>query len=149
MFAIISRSYYPKQTQGLFVAFDGDRVVLQLAMLELPYLENKQNISAILPGTYWCEYRNHATFGECFQVLDVPGRTGIYFHSGTYAAEKEILDLAVRGVKSRKIDTLGCILPGMRFEDINKDGFLDVYESKKALRVMVATMPKRFQLIIR
>ena len=149
MFAVLSRSYYPKQTQGLFAAFDGDRIVLQLAMLELPYLENKRDISAIIAGEYWCVWEDHPRFGEVYRLQDVPGRSGILIHPGNYASYKIIFDKAAATPKIGKVDTLGCLLPGMRLEDMNGDGNLDAYQSRKALDIMIATMGKRFKLLIK
>lgn len=148
MFVTISRSYGKKQTTGSLSVFDEDTMVFQCKSLELPYLENHQNISCIPPGTYDCERIIHRKHGVCWLVKDVPGRSGILFHAGNFAAERILLERAIlRNV--RKVDTLGCIMPGLRFFDLNDDGNLDVIDSTKAMDVLRVLLPQKFQLIIR
>jgi len=148
MFALISRSYGTKQTTGCLSIYDEDTEVFQCKTLELPYLENHQNISCILPGEYECERIHHRKYGECWWVKDVPGRSGIIIHIGNFAAEKILLErVIVRNIK--KIDTLGCILPGLRFVDLNDDGNLDVADSTIAMNALRAILPSKFKLIIR
>jgi hypothetical protein len=132
MFALLSRSYGEKQTTGCLSIYDEDTEVLQVKSLELPYLENHKDISCIPPGEYKCERITSVKFGLCFIVKDVPGRSGILFHSGNFTT-----------------DTEGCILPGLRFVDINLDGNIDVSDSLKALGMMLHILPIKFDLIIR
>lgn len=60
-------------------------------------LEDGRGISdACIPeGTYNVIWKNHPKHGYCFEVLNVPGRTGILFHAGNNIT-----------------DTTGCILVG-------------------------------------
>ena len=148
MFAVIARSYGAKQTTGCLVIFDEDTAVLSVKTLELPYLENHKNISCIPEGEYSCQRITHRKYGICWIVLDVPGRSGIIFHAGNFASERIIFERAIeRGI--RKIDTLGCILPGLRHYDLNDDGNLDVADSTMAMNAMRAILPDKFKLIIR
>jgi hypothetical protein len=132
MFALLSRSYGEKQTTGCLSIYDEDTAVFSCKTLELPYLENHKDISCIPPGEYKCEQITLKKFGLCFLVKNVPNRSGILFHSGNYTK-----------------DTEGCILPGLRFVDINLDGNIDVFDSTKALGMMLHILPSKFQLIIR
>jgi hypothetical protein len=132
MFALLSRSYGEKQTTGCLSIYDEDTEVYQCRTLELPYLENHKDISCIPPGEYKCERITSVKFGLCFIVKDVPGRSGILFHSGNFTT-----------------DTEGCILPGLRFVDINLDGNIDVADSLKALGMMLHILPSKFSLLIR
>jgi len=63
--------------------------------LEREYANNERNISCIPAQQYMCERVETASHGEVFQVLDVPGRSGILFHVGNTVE-----------------DTQGCILLG-------------------------------------
>ena len=66
--------------------------------LEEPWRENQRRVSCIPAGTYRCARVQSLKFGETFQVLDVPGRSGILFHKGNTLQ-----------------DTEGCILVGEQF----------------------------------
>jgi len=67
--------------------------------LENPWLENRQRVSCIPSGVYWCYRKRSPRFGETFEVKDVPERTDILFHPGNTRA-----------------DTFGCILVAEQFE---------------------------------
>jgi hypothetical protein len=103
--------------------------------LELPYLQNKPKVSCIPAGEYWVDKVEHDTFGTCFYINDVPGRTGIYIHIFNYAT----------GVTTQ---TLGCIAPGLHYVDINGDGNYDIADSTKAMDLLRSLLPLRFKLII-
>lgn len=79
--------------------------------LELPYLDNKQNISCIPPATYKLIKYYSPKFGECFKLENVRNRTNILIHSG-----------------NNLLHTQGCILIG---NQINNNGI--VMDSKNAL----------------
>ena len=148
MFALLARSYGEVQTAGCLVIFDEDTAVFQCKTLELPYLQNHQNISCIPEGEYIVDRITHRKFGVCYLVNDVPDREGILFHAGNFAAERIIFEKAIeRGV--RKVDTLGCILVGLRHYDINGDCNIDVADSTRAMNALRAILPSRFKLIIR
>ena len=70
--------------------------------LELPWAENKINISCIPAKQYTCvkiktDKVNTAQIGKTFMVKNVIGRSGILFHVG-----------------NTTVDTLGCVLLGSR-----------------------------------
>jgi hypothetical protein len=71
--------------------------------LELPWRENRNNISCIPPGKYKCEIRNSPRFGNTYWVKDVPGRQFILIHSGNWAGDIN---------KGLKTHVNGCILFG-------------------------------------
>ncbi len=148
MFALISRNYGEVQTPGCLVIFDQEDVVFQCKTLELPYLENHKNISCIPPGEYSVDRIRSRKHDICYLINDVPSRSNIIIHVGNYAAMRLVFERAIeRGV--RAVDTLGCILVGLKFVDINRDGFLDVSDSTRAMNAMRAILPSKFQLIIR
>lgn len=161
--AVIARRYEASQTPGSFIVFDQDRIVLSIKSLELPWLDNERSISCIPAGTYECERIQHPKFGHCWLVRDVPSRTGILIHSGNYASERglkrilwfirifrRLFRIVPRDQVSnpRKVDTEGCIMPGLRFVDLNHDGNLDIVESTVAMNKLRVILPEQFNLII-
>ena len=83
--------------------------------LELPWLENKRNISCIPVGAYSINKHISPKFGECFSIKNVENRSDILIHSGNNAG-----------------DTQGCILIG---NDVNNKGI--VFTSKIALEELL------------
>lgn len=70
--------------------------------LELPWRDNRSDISCIPAGEYplvWHESKKH----KACHVKDVPGRSGILIHSGNLAGDAD---------KGFKTDSEGCILLG-------------------------------------
>lgn len=81
--------------------------------LELPQKGNQPKISCIPPGVYQCRYTLSPSFKKhTYEILDVPGRSGIRIHSANYATQ-----------------LLGCIALGSALKDINNDGHQDVIHS--------------------
>lgn len=99
--------------------------------LELPDLDNKQNISCIPQGTYQCVKYHSNTHGLCIAIRDVLGRTNIRIHSGNF---------------TRQI--LGCILVGQSLLDMDNDGIVDVSNSRDTLKKLMAILPDNFLLEI-
>lgn len=135
MKAVIFRSYEPLQTPGGFVAFEGKEKVFECKTLELPDKGNQKNISCILEGTYWVQKITRPSGKPGLHIENVPGRSAILIHSGTFATGEQI-------------DILGCVMVGFRFVDVDKNGTLDIVESVKAFNALYAAMPNRFQLTI-
>lgn len=87
----------------------------ELLTLELPWLDNETKLSCIPEGKYRVSLQFSQRFQRpLFKIMDVPGRSGILFHSGN----------TVRDIE-------GCILIGQRFGHL--DGFPAVLNSQKAL----------------
>jgi hypothetical protein len=92
--------------------FDG---VPRLVTLELPWRENKRNMSRIPPGSYEMGITISPRFGKAWEVKDVPSRSNILFHQGNTAKDTEgcILVATKYGVTlgdsriSESIDGLG------------------------------------------
>jgi hypothetical protein len=95
--------------------------------LELPYRDNKENVSCIPIGNYECSKILSPKFGETFEITNVIQRTHILFHSGNTAQ-----------------DTHGCILLGMRTAK------LGLLESKRAMTIFLDELKdcKNFMLSI-
>jgi len=71
--------------------------------LELPWKDNRRQISCIPPGEYKVEIRLSNKYGRIYWVRKVPERTYILIHSGNYAGDRS---------KGLKTHVMGCILLG-------------------------------------
>ena len=95
--------------------------------LELPWRDNQQQISCIPDGEYLCKRTegrrlfSGAVIPVTFEVTDVPGRSGILFHSGN-------IDHHSRG----------CILVGSSFTIMGMQPALS--ESRKAFERFIAVL---------
>lgn len=87
--------------------------------LEKPWLKNKTNESGIKPDWYQVEHYNSNKHPNTFHVMNVDGRTYILIHSGSYFTH-----------------TAGCILIGLAYTDLNKDGYMDLIHSKEAMSIL-------------
>jgi hypothetical protein len=135
MKAVLSRKYTMNETQGIFLIFEGINILFRCFTIELPDFNNKKNVSCIPEGIYDVEKYDSPTKGNVFHILNVPGRDSILIHKGNYATGK-------------KVDTMGCILSGSGFSDINWDGALDVIESTKTMEKLLTILPDKFKLYI-
>ena len=116
------------QTLGLLTIYKVDPQYEDMPLgsfmtLELAWRNNQRRISCIPEGTYSLHPHYSAKFGKCLHVrmpegnsTITGGRTGILIHKG-----------------NRYDQILGCILPGLILEDLNKDGYLDVKYSGHAM----------------
>lgn len=87
--------------------------------LELPWLDNANDISCIPAGTYPCKWTRSNRLSKLaghdvytYEVLNVPNRAGVRIHSANYFYQLK-----------------GCIALGDAHKDINIDGHLDVLHS--------------------
>ena len=115
------------QTLGILTLPNG-RV---LNTLELAWKDNEKKISCIPKGNYTVVKRTSEKYGAHFHILDVPNRSYVLFHHGNFHT-----------------DILGCVLVGLGLKDINKDGRLDVTNSKRAMTEMLNVLPDKWQLQI-
>lgn len=103
-----------------------------LDTLELPWKNNQQLVSCIPDGKYTVKKTYSPKFRkDMWEVLKVPDRSGIRIHGANYVSELR-----------------GCIAPGMRRYDINKDGTIDMLDTKKAMSILTSELPDEFELII-
>ena len=81
----LRREYREGWTEGL-VFIKG---ILLCRSIELRWANNERNVSCIPEGVYPVAIVRHAKFGECLQVNNVRGRTGILVHPAN-DAQKEL-----------------------------------------------------------
>lgn len=126
---LITRTIFgAKQTLGQLSVYDAnDDFLFNCKTLELPYLNNEQNISCIPNGSYSGSRQVHPKFGKCIFIFTVSNRTGIYIHAGNFHNQ-------IRG----------CVLVGKHFKDINKDGLRDVVVSRDTLDQLYNLMDNHF-----
>lgn len=132
---IMSRTYTPKETRSTMFLMDGEKKLFECKAIELPNLNNQKEISCIPEGSYDVTKIVSDKFGKSFLLQNVPNRTAVMIHKGNYATGKQV-------------DTHGCILPGMLFTDLNKDGELDVADSTTAMTKLLELCPDKFKLVI-
>lgn len=71
--------------------------------LELPWRENKRNMSCIPTGKYIVKIRQSPKYGSIYWITNVPNRSYILIHSGNFAGDVN---------KGFKTHVNGCILLG-------------------------------------
>ena len=120
-----------KQTLGRFFIFDGLDIIFECCTLELPWNENKRNISCIPTGEYKVKIRESEKYGLHYQVENVMMRDYILIHPANYYKQLR-----------------GCIAVGKAFYDINKDGHKDITYSRKTMSKMLDHAPNGFNMII-
>jgi hypothetical protein len=111
------------ETIGKLLIINGNDLVLECNTLELPFKANIRNISCIPIGGYVVGRRYSERHGEHLKVYDVDGRSHILIHSANYVTELR-----------------GCISVGKYFVDINKDGNLDVSNSRDSLNKILCLL---------
>ena len=122
------------ETTGNLIVTDGSgNTIFKSDTLELPYKNNKHDISCIPIGTY-SVIKVNATAKIPYQhffLMNVPNRDGICIHRGNY-----------------NTDVLGCVIVGNNLADINKDGEQDVVNSAITLDKLLLATPNNFYLTI-
>lgn len=89
--------------------------------LEAPDKDNKRNISSIPCGSYICKRVNSPKYGDTFEVMDVPNRSHVLFHSGNLAKH-----------------TKGCILLARKFGTM--EGKMAILDSRSTVREFLGMM---------
>jgi len=100
--------------------------------LELPWRDNKSNISCIPSGAYHTQIRLSPKYGEIYWVTTVPGRGWILIHSGNFAGDEHF------GFRTH---VKGCILLGKKFGHL--DDQLAVLNSRITVRKFMNTIGRK------
>ena len=125
-------------TYGLFIVRVGASY-LTLQSLELPWRDNKINISSIPTGTYVAHVQRYKDY-MTYLLNHVPGRSGIFIHRGNWAGDVSL------GFAS---DVEGCILLGFgRAKDSGGQKMItDSRYAFEALMGMTRYMPMTLTVI--
>jgi len=118
-----------KQTLGKILFFDKERFVTSAVTLELPFRDNKTDISSIPVGDYKVKKRYSNKYGNHFIITGVEGRDYILIHFGNFYHQTE-----------------GCVLVGTNYADINKDGHLDITSSRPTMNKLLRLVGDKFDL---
>lgn len=131
---IFRYEFEESQTLGeCFITKDGNDI-FKAKTLERADNENKRNISCIPSGVYKCVLEYSAKFNrKLWEIKGVENRSECKFHSANYWH-----------------DLNGCIALGSSYMDIDNDGFRDVLNSKKIMKLFHQTLGKltEIELII-
>lgn len=117
---VLVRTYFPDGTNGE-IFLDGKRVCYSI---ELPWKENKPQVSCIPEGKYALAKRYSAKFGHHLLVQDVAGRQLILLHPANNALK----------------ELKGCIAPVSFLTGNGKGG-----QSKKALKTLLQLIDPVFE----
>ena len=135
MKAFLSRKNEKNQTPGILAIMDKGEMLFRCRTLELKDMGNIKKLSRIPDGTYWVEKIIRPDGRNGLWVKNVPNRSAILLHSGNYAT-------------GLKVDIEGCILVGMGYKDLNKDGHLDIVESTKTFDRLFTIVDAKFEIEI-
>lgn len=91
--------------------------------IELPWRDNRSNVSCIPAGIYECEWTRTPHHGWVYHIKNVPHRFAVLFHPGNYAGEKPCIT-----------HSMACILPGLKYGILA--GQFAVLNSATACRLM-------------
>ncbi|TNE29193.1 MAG: hypothetical protein EP346_06945 [Bacteroidetes bacterium] len=119
------RDYNKENTLGILICWAWMTGAMDTVWrtVELPWKDNKKGESCIEEGEYELHVHNSPTFGRCLWIKTVSGdttlpggRTEILLHPANFSYQ-----------------LLGCIAPGLRHRDLDKDNLTDVTSSRKAM----------------
>ena len=110
----------PKQTEGILYLIKDGKIIFDCKTLELPWLNNNRRISCIPAGKYKAIKHVSPKFGNCLWIKNVPNRSEILIHPANYVHH-----------------LLGCIALGNKHIDINRDGLMDVANSKTTVNKLL------------
>lgn len=117
---IIRMIHETKQTIGFLTVKEANKILFYCFTLELPDKNNKPFVSCIPKGLYMVMNRYSKKHKNHLKILNVLDRTNILFHAGSFYTDIE-----------------GCILIGNGFADINKDGMIDLINSRITLKKLI------------
>lgn len=110
-----------KQTIGTFYLLENDFIIKSWFSLELPWLNNQNFISCIPPGIYTAIKHESPKFGPSLWIQDVEGRSEILVHYSNHYWNLK-----------------GCVAIGEDLTDLDKDGNVDVTDSKASIRQLMS-----------
>jgi len=123
----ITRFYMDDCTLGRLTYGD-----FQCFTLELPMLDNAQDISCIYPNGGFIGRKHFSPHnGDCIAIDNVMNRTNIQIHAANFTRQ-------IRG----------CIAVGDGIKFLDNDSIPDVTNSVKTLGALLAVLPDTFKIVI-
>jgi len=123
----ITRFYMDDCTLGRLTYGD-----FQCFTLELPMLDNAQDISCIYPNGGFIGRKHFSPHnGDCIAIDNVMNRTNIQIHAANFTRQ-------IRG----------CIAVGDGIKFLDNDSIPDVTNSVKTLGALLAVLPDTFPIVI-
>jgi len=109
------------KTLGLLRILSDDDIIIddRIKTLELPWRDNKKNVSCIPAGIYPIRPIIRPNGDWALLLENVKNRTAILIHVANYAREIK-----------------GCIAVGLKHIDMDKDGIIDVSNSGDAMKIL-------------
>lgn len=99
--------------------------IFQFKGIELPWNDNQKNISSIPANIYNAvAVRRYSNQKYALWIQDVPNRSQIMIHTANFARQ-----------------LLGCLAPGEKFADLDRDGIIDVKHSQKIMDKLQKHIP--------
>lgn len=122
----VERVYLELETLSSFYIFDDAKKIFSGKGLEPANRNNEKGHSCILEDTYtaWVELTSPKHPYPHIRLEDKHGRESVLWHGGNYYT-----------------DSQACYLPGSEFGDRNKDGVLDVLNSRETLKKILELLP--------
>jgi len=113
------------QTFGTFVVFNEKKMpIFSSACVERGWRNNKKNESCVPVGTYPITWERSPRFNMMlWELKEVPNRAECKVHPANTWQQLN-----------------GCIALGIKLKDINKDGYIDVTDSKPTLALFHRAM---------
>ena len=134
-FITIHRDYVSKeQCLGVCYVTDGrGNILFKADTIERGWLNNKKRVSCVPEGDYPVRLEWSNRFKQdLWELYEVPNRSECKFHAANYARQLN-----------------GCIALGNGRADIDKDGNLDVLNSKATMKKFHEAMGKEKEAILK
>lgn len=114
---------------------------LRLHALELPWRDNRSNVSCIPAGQYKMSMTTASRYiggrRDLYLVHGVPGRAGILFHAGTFAGDKSL---------GYRTNSWGCPLLGLSVGTLQ--GQAAVFSSRAAVTKFTNALQRQPAMLI-
>jgi len=114
------------------VELDNGRILMDnFCGIELPWKNNKRNISCIPAGEYKAiAVKRYSNRKYALWIQDVPNRSQVMVHTANFVK-----------------DLRGCKAPGREFKDIDNDGIIDVTSSQSVMDELQEVIPLGTEII--
>lgn len=130
--SLVRTDLMSQQTLGrLYVLDQNGQVLFDCVTLELPWKDNRRNISCIPPDRYRIRPRTSEKYGRHLHIIDVPGRDWILIHEANYFHQLR-----------------GCIAVGEEIREINGDGVPDITHSVRTKNSLIEFIQSETEIVI-